>query len=60
MKNTYIFLRHAETVKDPSVHPKEWKLTEAGVKKIEDYVKKATSTSKTTLGDLFGDALKKN
>lgn len=25
---------------------------------VEDYVKKATSTSKTTMGDLFGDALK--
>ena len=27
---------------------------------VEDYVRKATSTSKTTLGDIFGDALKKN
>jgi small subunit ribosomal protein S1 len=27
---------------------------------VEDYVKKATSTSKTTLGDLFADQLKKN
>lgn len=27
---------------------------------VEDYVKKATSTSKTTLGDIFGDQLKKN
>ncbi len=26
---------------------------------VEDYVKKATSTSKTSLGDLFGDTLKK-
>lgn len=26
---------------------------------VDDYVKKATSTSKTTLGDIFGDALKK-
>jgi small subunit ribosomal protein S1 len=25
---------------------------------VEDYVRKATSTSKTSLGDLFGDALK--
>ncbi len=25
---------------------------------VDDYVKKATSTSKTTMGDLFGDALK--
>jgi small subunit ribosomal protein S1 len=25
---------------------------------VEDYVKKATSTSKTSFGDLFGDALK--
>lgn len=25
---------------------------------VEDYVKKATSTAKTTMGDLFGDALK--
>jgi small subunit ribosomal protein S1 len=25
---------------------------------VEDYVKKATSTSKTTMGDIFGDALK--
>jgi small subunit ribosomal protein S1 len=25
---------------------------------VEDYVKKATSTSKTTMGDLFGDQLK--
>jgi small subunit ribosomal protein S1 len=25
---------------------------------VEDYVRKATSTSKTTMGDLFGDALK--
>ncbi len=25
---------------------------------VEDYVKKATSTSKTSLGDLFGDTLK--
>ncbi len=27
---------------------------------VEDYVKKATSTSRTSLGDLFGDALKKS
>lgn len=27
---------------------------------VEDYVKKATSTAKTTLGDLFGEALKKD
>jgi small subunit ribosomal protein S1 len=25
---------------------------------VEDYVKKATSTSKTSFGDLFGDQLK--
>ena len=25
---------------------------------VDDYVKKLTSTSKTSLGDLFGDALK--
>ncbi len=25
---------------------------------VDDYVRKATSTSKTTMGDLFGDALK--
>ena len=25
---------------------------------VEDYVKKATSTSKTSLGDVFGDQLK--
>ena len=25
---------------------------------VADYVKKATSTSKTSLGDVFGDALK--
>jgi small subunit ribosomal protein S1 len=26
---------------------------------VEDYVKKAATTSKTSLGDVFGDTLKK-
>jgi broad specificity phosphatase PhoE len=40
MKNTYVFLRHAETLKDPSVHPKEWRLTQDGITKIEGYLKR--------------------
>ena len=37
MKNKYVFLRHAETVKDPEVHPALWKLTPEGLNKIEEY-----------------------
>lgn len=40
MKNRYIFLRHAETIKDPAIHPKDWSLTPDALKKIEEYLKK--------------------
>jgi broad specificity phosphatase PhoE len=40
MKNRYIFLRHAETIKDPSIHPKDWSLTPDALKKIDEYLKK--------------------
>ena len=40
MKNKYIFLRHAETIKDPNVHPKEWGLTPDALNKIQEYLKK--------------------
>lgn len=38
MKNTYIFLRHGETIKDPTVHPKEWKLTPEALTVINEYI----------------------
>ncbi len=36
MKNTYSFLRHGETVKDPKAHPKDWVLTN----EVQDTIKK--------------------
>ncbi len=38
MNNTYIFLRHGETIKDPAVHPKEWKLTPKALTVINEYL----------------------
>ncbi len=38
MKNTYIFLRHGETIKDPTIHPKEWKLTPEALTVINKYL----------------------
>lgn len=38
MKNKYILLRHAETIKDPNTHPKDWLLTSDGLEKINTYI----------------------
>lgn len=38
MKNKYFFLRHAETLKDPSVHAKDWLLTPDALNVINEYV----------------------
>lgn len=45
MPNTYIFLRHAETVKDPEVHAKLWKLAPEGLDKIHDYIQSGVLSS---------------
>ena len=37
-KNKYIFLRHAETIKDPSRPAPEWDLTPDALVKIEEYI----------------------
>lgn len=38
MKNKYLILRHAETVKDSNVHPKDWLLTPDALTKISEYI----------------------
>jgi broad specificity phosphatase PhoE len=38
MKNRYLILRHAETVKDPEKHPKDWLLTPDALEKINEYI----------------------
>jgi broad specificity phosphatase PhoE len=38
MKNKYILLRHAETVKDPNIDSKNWVLTEDALEKIDKYI----------------------
>ena len=37
-KNKYIFLRHAETMKDPTKHAKDWDLTPDALVKIQEYI----------------------
>ncbi len=37
MNNKYIFLRHAETIKDPDIDAKDWKLTAEALDKINEY-----------------------
>ncbi len=37
-ENTYIFLRHGETIKDPTIHPKEWELTSEALTVINEYL----------------------
>jgi broad specificity phosphatase PhoE len=37
MKNKYVFLRHAETIKDPDTHPKEWLLTPDALQLVNKY-----------------------
>jgi 2,3-bisphosphoglycerate-dependent phosphoglycerate mutase len=39
MKNKYLVLRHAETIKDPEKHPKDWLLTHEALDKINEYIK---------------------
>jgi hypothetical protein len=39
MKNKYVFLRHAETIKDPEKHPKDWLLTPEALEKIKEYIR---------------------
>lgn len=38
MKNTYLFLRHAETIKDPNKHPKDWDLTTDSLEQVHKYI----------------------
>ena len=38
MKNKYVFLRHAETIKDPDVHPKDWLLTSDALEYLNTYI----------------------
>lgn len=38
MKNKYLILRHAETIKDPNMHPKDWLLTPDALEKINQYM----------------------
>jgi len=38
MKNKYILLRHAETIKDPDTHPKDWLLTPDSLDKIHELI----------------------
>lgn len=38
MKNKYILLRHAETIKDPDSHPKDWLLTPDSLDKIHEHI----------------------
>jgi len=38
MKNKYTLLRHAETIKDPDTHPKDWLLTPDSLDKIHKYI----------------------
>ena len=38
MKNKYIFLRHAETVRTPEVASVDWPLTTDGLEKINEYI----------------------
>lgn len=38
MKNKYIFLRHAETIKDPSIHAKDWLLTTEALGVVSEYI----------------------
>jgi broad specificity phosphatase PhoE len=38
MKNKYLILRHAETIKDPDKHPKDWLLVPDALEKINEYI----------------------
>jgi broad specificity phosphatase PhoE len=38
MRNKYLILRHAETIKDPNSHPKDWQLTPDALEKINEYI----------------------
>ena len=36
MKNTYVFLRHAQITKDSTEHSDKWVLSDAGIKYVEE------------------------
>jgi broad specificity phosphatase PhoE len=38
MQNKYLILRHAETIKNPDKHPKDWLLTPDALEKINEYI----------------------
>jgi len=49
MKNKYTLLRHAETIKDPDTHPKDWLLTSDSLDKIHEYITEGKLNSITKI-----------
>jgi broad specificity phosphatase PhoE len=49
MKNKYIFLRHAETLKDPNTHPKDWLLTPDALQIVNKYIEEGKFANVTKI-----------